>query len=399
MTFEGFTTPKKNYFPMPNNWTDIAADINNLAELKVVEYIMRHTWGYHEYGIKKAITTDEFMHGRKRSDGTRIDKGTGLSNRSVIDGLRAATKHGYIESDLDDADKARKVKYYVLKMAEPDVKHLHISDVNNLHTGTRYEEPSQPMFTSFTSDMKNVHSGSEEVSHRSEKDTLEKHLQKDTLEKQESNAPTSLADTESSSHSQSAIRNDGEDEDDTPTKGRMPAITGKQFKRVVKPEHTSSPAREVSPGSEVAQGTHERTDGAATAGDRGSEPRASDEDVIQETAKQKKVRVEKRQDEIITLYCQLLGRKIVRTKDNLEGARLLAEAEVTDAEITQTYKAYKDHAFWGSQLHLKNIAKLLDTTVSKKAAPPAEKTPYNSIEAALAIKNGTRQQKAQGGHD
>ena len=31
----------------------------------------RHTWGYREYGLKKHITLDEFMHGRKRRDGIR----------------------------------------------------------------------------------------------------------------------------------------------------------------------------------------------------------------------------------------------------------------------------------------------------------------------------------------
>ena len=41
---------------MPDNWTDISAAITNIAELKVVQYILRHTWGYREYDIKKHIT-------------------------------------------------------------------------------------------------------------------------------------------------------------------------------------------------------------------------------------------------------------------------------------------------------------------------------------------------------
>lgn len=165
MTFTGFTPPTKNYFPMPNNWIDICAEINNLAELKVIQYVLRHTWGYREYGIKKAITTDEFMHGRKRTDGSRMDKGTGLSNRSVIDGLRAAVEHGYLECELDDTDKARKVKSYAIKMrAAVDVKNLHIEDepdVKNLHSS--YEESSHLAVDS---------------SHRSEKDTRERHFRK-----------------------------------------------------------------------------------------------------------------------------------------------------------------------------------------------------------------------------
>jgi hypothetical protein len=167
--FEGFPLPKRNYFPMPNNWTDITAEIKNLAELKVVEYVMRHTWGYREFGIKKAITTDEFMHGRKKADGSRMDKGTGLSNRSVIDGLRLAEKHGYLESDIDTSDKARQVKSYALKMDESAMKNLHTetdqSGVKILHSS--YED--------VTHHREESSYRREDSSHRSEKDTIEKH--------------------------------------------------------------------------------------------------------------------------------------------------------------------------------------------------------------------------------
>jgi hypothetical protein len=179
MTFNGFTPPTRNYFPMPNEWVDICAEISNLAEIKVIQYVLRHTWGYREFGIKKVITTDEFMHGRKRADGSRMDKGTGLSNRSVIDGLRAAVEHGYLEYELDETDKARKAKSYALKM-QSDVNLLHIeiaeSDMKNVHSG--YEEPTH--HREDTSYQREV------SSHRSEKDTLETHLEKDTLETQES---------------------------------------------------------------------------------------------------------------------------------------------------------------------------------------------------------------------
>src|SRR5918998_335450 len=94
--FTGFERPSSNYFRMPNSWTDITAEVDNLAELKVVEYILRHTWGYQEYGIKKHITVDEFVRGRRRHDGTRLDKGTGLSERAVRYGLVSALDHGLI---------------------------------------------------------------------------------------------------------------------------------------------------------------------------------------------------------------------------------------------------------------------------------------------------------------
>lgn len=116
--FPGFDHPTANYYRMPNNWTDITAEINNIAELKVVEYILRHTWGYQEYGIKKHITIDEFVRGRRRQDGTRMDKGTGLSERAVRYGLQNALKDQLIEEAVDDSDRARVKKYYSLRMKD-----------------------------------------------------------------------------------------------------------------------------------------------------------------------------------------------------------------------------------------------------------------------------------------
>jgi hypothetical protein len=113
--FGGFTPPVSNYFRMPNEWVNISAKINNLAELKVVEYVLRHTWGYQEFdGKPKPITTDEFMHGRKDRGGNRLDNGTGLSNKSVVEGLKKAIEHGYLICKMNDADKARVVKAYAL---------------------------------------------------------------------------------------------------------------------------------------------------------------------------------------------------------------------------------------------------------------------------------------------
>jgi hypothetical protein len=140
-TFTGFARPEQNWFRAPYDWIDISAGITNIAELKVVQYILRHTWGFQEYGIKKHITIDEFVRGRKRRDGSRMDKGTGLSERAVRYGLADALKHGYIEEAVDDSDRARIKKFYALKMqaqlpdedlAGPD-RHDLQAEVQRLH--------------------------------------------------------------------------------------------------------------------------------------------------------------------------------------------------------------------------------------------------------------------------
>src|SRR5436309_1091822 len=144
--FQGFCKPEANFLRLPNEWTDITAKLTSLAEMKLVEYVLKHTWGYSEFDMVKKITTDEFMYGRKKKDGTRIDRGTGLSKPSVIEGLNTAVKHGLLEVEIDDSDRARIKKYYKLKMRNPieedapekedthaEVKHLY-SGVKNFNS-------------------------------------------------------------------------------------------------------------------------------------------------------------------------------------------------------------------------------------------------------------------------
>jgi hypothetical protein len=123
IAFIGFTqsSVQDEYFRMPAIWIDVCAAIDNLAELKIIQYVLRHTWGYREYEQTKHITVDEFMHGRKRTDGTRMDSGTGLSESAVKDGLARALKHEFLVCYVDDSDKARIKKYYGLKMQNEEV--------------------------------------------------------------------------------------------------------------------------------------------------------------------------------------------------------------------------------------------------------------------------------------
>ena len=161
-TFEGFSKPEANFFRLPNEWTDITAQVTSLAEMKLVEYVLKHTWGYSEFDMVKKITTDEFMYGRKKKSGERVDNGTGLSKPSVIAGLKSAVTHGLLEEETDDSDKARIKKYYKLKMRNPI-------------------EEDEPENEEAQSDVKNLYIGvkkfdieGKESLHRSEKDTLRK---------------------------------------------------------------------------------------------------------------------------------------------------------------------------------------------------------------------------------
>jgi hypothetical protein len=50
--FPGFYEPKENYYRLPNIWFEIANRLRNAfgerfaSALKLLEYVLRHTWGY-----------------------------------------------------------------------------------------------------------------------------------------------------------------------------------------------------------------------------------------------------------------------------------------------------------------------------------------------------------------
>jgi hypothetical protein len=187
-TFQGFDAPRQNWFRMPNEWIDMCAEINSLAEIKVVQYIMRHTWGHQEYGIKKRISLDEFMNGRLRKDGGRIDKGTGLSKPSVIAGIRSAVERGFLVEEVDNSDKARVKKFYSLRM-HPQTHEEVESDVDEEPEPDQYPQNQgdeggvkdlNADVKNFYPDVKNLYPRGKESIHRTKKETLERNLKKET---------------------------------------------------------------------------------------------------------------------------------------------------------------------------------------------------------------------------
>ncbi len=161
-----FRRPTSNYFRMPNEWTDITASINSIAELKVIEYVIRHTWGFSEYGIAKLITGDEFSKGRLRRDGTRMDRGTGLSEPAVREGLKRAVADGWIIEEIDNSDRGRIRKSYYLDI-EPDSETVD----NSQDVEGRFPTPRRKIPTLTP----------QETYPRTKKDTLEKNHEKNMV--------------------------------------------------------------------------------------------------------------------------------------------------------------------------------------------------------------------------
>ena len=100
---------------LPHALIDRLPLITTTAELKVILYVLRHTWGFQDYEGGRRMTLDEFAHGRKRRDGSRMDGGTGLSRNAIKAGVRAAVAHGFLIRESDGRDGGRSSYIYRLR--------------------------------------------------------------------------------------------------------------------------------------------------------------------------------------------------------------------------------------------------------------------------------------------
>ena len=169
--FKGFKPPEANYSKLPHALIEALSKFTSQGELMVVLYILRHTWGFQEFDQFKKITIDEFMRGRKKKKGKRMNGGIGMSKGAVIRGLERAEEHGFIKVEKDERDKARVKKYYMLKMAGDDILDVVSQNGTPKSSDVPKENPDVPKWDSSSS----------KVGHRSEKDTLERNNKKDTI--------------------------------------------------------------------------------------------------------------------------------------------------------------------------------------------------------------------------
>lgn len=100
MSWQGFSKP--NTTPTPNEFYDRAlAEIDSLAELKCVLYVIRRTFGWGK--LVDRIAYSQFEHGiwttnSETGERERVDHGTGLSTPSIAKGLKRAVEHKYLVS-------------------------------------------------------------------------------------------------------------------------------------------------------------------------------------------------------------------------------------------------------------------------------------------------------------
>jgi len=101
MTFQGFARPTTT--DTPDEFFDvILPKVTGLAELKVILYVIRHTFGYNKWLDR--ISLSEFERGivtrQPNGQEKRIDFGVGLSRPAIVSGLREAVAHEYLRKHI-----------------------------------------------------------------------------------------------------------------------------------------------------------------------------------------------------------------------------------------------------------------------------------------------------------
>lgn len=84
--FKGYTKP--NYTPVPDELFDEQLPDLSGAELKVLLYIIRRTFGFKKESDN--ISLNQLLHGITTKENLVLDRGTGLSKKTLLAAIPAA---------------------------------------------------------------------------------------------------------------------------------------------------------------------------------------------------------------------------------------------------------------------------------------------------------------------
>ena len=114
-SFGGFYPPR--YTPVPDQLFDeLLADLSG-AELKVLLYIIRRTFGFKK--DRDRIALSQMVGGITTRDGRVLDRGTGLHKGTVITALRGLREKGIVLAQRNASpERGNEETTYSLKLAE-----------------------------------------------------------------------------------------------------------------------------------------------------------------------------------------------------------------------------------------------------------------------------------------
>jgi Bacteriophage replication protein O len=112
--FAGFQYPTTT--PVPDEVFDVLAPQLSEAELRVLLYIIRRTFGFKKQ--KDPISLTQLVDGIRTKDGNVLDLGTGMSRRGVIKGCQGLVKKGVISVEKRLSDRDYAVNVYSLRFQD-----------------------------------------------------------------------------------------------------------------------------------------------------------------------------------------------------------------------------------------------------------------------------------------
>ena len=116
--FQGFSEPKENFYRLPNEWFDFwifarrKVGSRFATLLKVLEYVLVHTWGDSKFDGYVQLSANEIYSGRRSKKNTRMDEGVGVSENAVRKAAHTLAKLGALNVHQDKEDGARKMRTY-----------------------------------------------------------------------------------------------------------------------------------------------------------------------------------------------------------------------------------------------------------------------------------------------
>lgn len=126
--FQGFSEPTENYYRLPNNWFDywisFRTEVGNrfAVPLKVLEYVLLHTWGQNKFDGQVQLSANEIHSGRRKKKNMRWDLGVGVSENAVRKASKTLAKMGALNVVQDQKDQARKMRTYQPNLISEDIQ-------------------------------------------------------------------------------------------------------------------------------------------------------------------------------------------------------------------------------------------------------------------------------------
>lgn len=141
LQFEGFHSP--NYTPVPDEVFDLLAPRLKEAELRVLLYIIRRTFGFKKSSDN--ISIRQMIEGINTKEGKILDSGTGLSKPAVTKAVQSLVKRKIIlatqRRTIEKGDEATTYQLNILTLEGNSVKEVPVltkltgGGVNEVYTG------------------------------------------------------------------------------------------------------------------------------------------------------------------------------------------------------------------------------------------------------------------------